>query len=313
MSAADAPSDAVVIWNRNAGSKAGLSTNNDQSEEQLRDILDRNGLVYELHATGTAAEATQVAQQARDRGVAVVVAAGGDGTVRAIARQLIECDTALGILPLGSVMNVARALSIPRDLEQAAAVLARRHIVAIDVALANGDPFLEAATVGLHAAVFEQGSRFDRGDMLALARAAWVAVRFQPSRMTIRLDDGVVRTSALAVFVANGPFAGLGFPVAPDARIEDGKLDVRVFERFSRLDLLVHFWHIAAGRHGLEPRVATYRSATVRIESRHALPARADGERLGNTPVEFAIRPGALRVIRGGPGEAGGADGAAVP
>lgn len=299
------PDDTIVIWNPQAGSKAGFSTNNDQSEAQLRAILDRAGLTYRLRATSSAAEATALAREARDAGIPLVVAAGGDGTVRAIARQLIGAEhTALGILPLGSVMNVARALDIPRDLDRAAAVIARRNVAAIDVALANGDPFLEAATVGLHAAVFEQGSRFDRGDMLALARAAWVAVRYRPSRMTIHLDTGVVRTSALAVFVANGPFAGLGFPVAPDARIEDGKLDVRVFERFSRLALLVHFWHIAAGRHGFEARVATYRSRTVRIEAASALPARADGERLGNTPVEFSIRPAALRVVRGEPGEA---------
>ena len=291
----------IIIWNPSAGSKAGISTNNDQSEAELRAILDRHGLRYELRPTASAHEASTLAREARERAVALVVAAGGDGTVRSVARELIDSRTALGILPLGSVMNVARALDIPRDLDAAAAVLARRDPTPIDVALANGEPFLEAATVGLHAALFEQGNRFDRGDKAALARALWVAVRYRPSRMTIELDDGVVRTSALAVFVANGPFAGLGFPVAPDARVEDGKLDLRVFERFSRLDLLVHFWQIATGKRGLEPRVATYRSTRVRIDAVHALPARADGEPLGWTPVELAIRPGALRVVRGEP------------
>ena len=106
-----------------------------------------------------------------------------------------------------------------------------------------------------------------------------------------------MRTRALVTSISNGPFAGLGFTVAPGARLDDGLLDVRVFERFSRWELFRHFWSIAAGRRRYEPRVRTLRSATVQLRGASPLRVRADGEEVGTTPVELRVRPGALRVI----------------
>ena len=99
------------------------------------------------------------------------------------------------------------------------------------------------------------------------------------------------------VTVSNGPYTGAGMTVAPGARLDDGQFDIRVFRRFSRIRLLRHLISIAFGRYRYAPEVDTYRSRFVRIESRHPLPARADSRDLGTTPVEFATRPAALRVV----------------
>jgi diacylglycerol kinase (ATP) len=112
----------------------------------------------------------------------------------------------------------------------------------------------------------------------------------------IELDDRTVHTSALMVAVCNGPYGGLGFTFAPDARIDDGLLDVQVFRHFSKRELLAHFWSIAFGKRAYAPRVATYRSARVVVESR-GLPWRADESTDGRTPATCLIRPGALTVI----------------
>lgn len=289
-----------VVWNPGAGRKAGLPTNADLAEDQLADLLRARGIAAEVCPTETAEAAREQVRRAVAERRPAVVAAGGDGTLRGVARTLLEAGPgapALGILPLGSVMNVARSLGIPRELEAAADVLATGHERRIDVGLANGEPFFEAAAIGLHAAVFEASERLDRGDPLAPARAVWAAIRYRPSRMRIRLDRRMVSTRALVVSVSNGPYTGLGFTVAPGARLDDGLLDVRVFERFSRWELLTHFWSIMAGRRRYEPRVETHRSAVVRIASVSPLPVRVDGESIGTTPVELGTRRGALRVI----------------
>jgi diacylglycerol kinase (ATP) len=115
--------------------------------------------------------------------------------------------------------------------------------------------------------------------------------------MVLHLDDRVLTTRALAVGVANGPYSGLAFTVAPDAAIDDGKFDVVIFSRFSRTELIRHFASIAFGRRRYSAKTATYRSSRVSIEGVHPLPCRADGHDLGSTPVEYVVRPGALRVI----------------
>jgi diacylglycerol kinase family enzyme len=194
-------------------------------------------------------------------------------------------------------MNIPRMLGLPREVEAAADVLVEGAVRPIDVGQAKGRIFYEAGSVGMNAAMFREAQRFDRGDYLSVVRAVWVAIRYRPARMRIELDAGLVKTRALMVTVANGPYTGLGMTVAPDARVDDGRFDVRVFRHFSKAELLRHLFSIAFGRRAYSPHIATYRSARVRIDSSSPLPCRADSNDLGTTPVEFVIRPRALRVV----------------
>lgn len=293
-----------VIRNASAGAKGGISTNSCTPEELLA-LLERHHLGQEVVETDSEDAAREAVRAAlRDR-VDVVVAAGGDGTIGLIASELLDTDTALGILPLGSVMNIPRMLGLPRDLEPAAAIIAGGTPRRIDVGMAANAPFYEAGSVGMNAAIFREAARFDDGDWLSIVRTIWVALRYRPARMQLELDDGRrVRTRALMVTVSNGPYTGAGMMVAPDARLDDGRFDVRAFRGFSKWELIRHLAGIAFGRYRYAPHVSTYRSARVRITSRHPLPCRADSRDLGLTPIEFTVRPAALRVIgpRGGAG-----------
>ena len=117
--------------------------------------------------------------------------------------------------------------------------------------------------------------------------------------MRITLDDVAYRTGSPAVTVSNGPYHGAGFVVSAGADPTDGILDVAVFHGMSRLDVIRHFLAVARrkGRH--EPRIGQYRAQRVEIVGlRRALPAHADGESIGVTPVVFEVRPRALRVFR---------------
>ena len=187
------------------------------------------------------------------RGVEVVVAAGRDGTVECIARELLDTGTTLGTLPLGSVMNIARMLGILRDLDAAALVLFDGRGRTIDVGRAKGVVFFECGSVGLNAAVFREVQRFDSGGFPSLLSALWVAFRYRPARMAIQVDDLTIRTRALMMTFANGPYTGVGFTVAPDAIIDDGRFDVPVFRHFSRVALFVHLARTVVGRRHYSP------------------------------------------------------------
>ena len=285
-----------VIWNAQAGSKGGIPTNS-VTEKRLRELMAAGHLGDELIRTGTPDEARAAAEDAVSRGYDLVVAAGGDGTVGVVAERLLGTRTALGVLPLGSVMNIARSLGIPRDLDAAAEVLATGAVLPVDVGEAGGAPFFETASVGLNAAMFREAQRFDEGDWSSPLRTVWVAIRYRPARMAIELEGRRLESRALMVTVSNGPFTGAGMTVAPGARLDDGKFDVRVFRRFSKPRLLRHLVSIAFGRYRYAPEVDTYRSRFVRITSVSPLPARADSRDLGTTPVEFVVRPRALRAV----------------
>ena len=285
-----------VIWNASAGSKGGLPTNH-VDETRIRALMDRARVGSELVTSESESEARAQAGDAASRGYDLVVAAGGDGTVSTVAEQLLGTATALGILPLGSVMNIARSLGIPRDPEAAADAIATGSVVRVDVGEVRGRPFYEAGSVGMNAAMFREAERIDEGDWSSLARTVWSAIRYRPARMSIDLEDRRIRTRALMITVSNGPYTGAGMTVAPGARLDDGQFDVRVFRHFSKVRLLRHLASIAFGRHRYAPEVETYRSRFVRVETASPLPARADSRDLGVTPVEFVTRPGALRVV----------------
>jgi len=295
----------LVVWNSNSGKKARGPLAN-VTEESLRELLDKHRIEARVVPTDSEEAAVEAIRDGIKSGDRTIIAAGGDGTFDVVAKELFgNTDVAIGILPLGSVMNVARMLGLPRDLDQAADAIAEARTAVIDIGEANGRSFYEAASVGLSAAIFSTAQHFEDGDYGSPLRAIWLAFRYVPARMTIELDSETVTTRALMVAVANGAFMGPGMSVAPEARLDDGKLDVRVFRHFSKLELLRHLVGIAFGRRRYSPHISTYQSARVRITGRHNLPVRADAQDLGTTPLECKARPKALRVIVG-PGYANG-------
>jgi diacylglycerol kinase family enzyme len=285
-----------VVFNASAGSKGGILTNG-ATKTDIEAVLDQVGLEAEILESVSVDQTRRLAGEAVQQGYAAVVAAGGDGTIGAIATELLNSGTALGVLPHGSVMNIPRMLGIPRDLAGAAAVLAQGVIRRIDVGETRGGPFFEVGSVGMNAAMFREAQRFESGDRKSIPRTIWAAIRYRPARLEIALEERVVRTRALAVTVANGPYTGAAMTVAPDARVDDGRFDVTIFEHFSKWELIRHFGSIAFGRRRYVPHVSTYRSAFARISSVSPLPARADSRDLGTTPAEFRVLRAALPVI----------------
>lgn len=289
----------IVVWNASAG-RIPLATNK-LDAAGIVEMLARHGVTADVRTSSSADDAFALASNAAKDGARMVVAAGGDGTIGICGRALLDTETSLAILPLGSVMNIPRMLGLPRDVEAAAEIIGTGVSRQVDVGEANGTVFFEAANVGISAAIFGEAERFQQGNYGSLLRAVRNAFRYRPARMRIELDDGAtIETRALMVSVANGPYTGLAMTVAPDARLDDGKFDVLVFRHFSKIELFRHLGSITFGRRGYSPHVTTKRSSSVRIESSRPLPARADSQELGYTPLVCRVRPAALRVVVAG-------------
>jgi diacylglycerol kinase (ATP) len=300
----------ALIFNPNAGAKLGVSTN-PASPDAARAALDAAQVPYDSWPTERPGHATELARQAVAEGRPLVVAAGGDGTVNEVAQGLAGSEVALGVMPLGSVMNVARTLHIPRDLGEAAALIAEGQTLDMDLGRASSGAgstyFLEAAGVGLDAALFRYFNRLERGaPRLPVLRAGWNFVRGlgQP-RLLLEIDGRPRRVRAPMITVANSPFLGAAYAIAPEAVIDDGWLDVVLFHRLSALHVMVYLLLVAGGRPFPRPRgVESLRARRIDVRTvRRSLPAHADGELLGQTPVAFDVVPHALRVVVGRPGQ----------
>jgi diacylglycerol kinase (ATP) len=277
--------------------------------------LRERGLAVELHVLEEGDDAAALAAAAAARGLDVVVG-GGDGTVGPVAGALCRTDATLGILAMGSWNNVAMACGVPMELDPALDVIGRGKAVRIDAGLAwhpadgtggaqdepppdDATRFFEAAGVGLDAAGFGATQVGERRGWLAAIRSAWRALRRRRTPMRLNVDGRRLRTAAPAVTLCNGPYMGMGFAIAPEADPTDGKLNLVVFSGMSRWDVVRHYVAVAGHRPRREPRVTRLHAERVTVAgARRVLPAHADGQSIGTTPVTFAVDPGALRVFR---------------
>jgi YegS/Rv2252/BmrU family lipid kinase len=239
-----------------------------------------------------------------------VIAAGGDGTVSEVGEALVHTDSVLGIMPLGSIMNMARTLCVPRELHHAARVIAAGNVLAMDVGRVSNRIFLEAGGVGLAAALFGYFNRLDSGRArkLGVLQAMWRFIRqLRNPRMSIVADGKRYNVRAPQVTVSNGPYVGAAYVLAPQARVDDGLLDVVIFRGMSVFRVLLHM-ALVAGGHRLPPPpgVQLVRAQSVHVtlrRRRRPLPVHADGNVVGVTPAHFEVLPAALQVIVGDPQE----------
>ena len=291
-----------LILNPAAGRKGGLTTNA-FSLDDARALLARHGIEATVFCTERASHATELAKQALDEGYRRILAAGGDGTVAEVAESLIGTTATLGILPLGSIMNIARMLGVPRDLEGAADVITAGRVARIDVgraeATARQTYFLEAAGVGIDAGIFIYATQLDLGNWRSLRPFLTFLRRYRPRRMFLRLDGQPIQVRASMVTIANGPYLGAAMTLAPDAKLDDRQFDVRIFTRFSRLELVRHFLSIVGGRRAYHPKILTRRARVVDVTGNRPLMAHADSHPLGTTPARFELIPAALNVLVG--------------
>jgi diacylglycerol kinase (ATP) len=291
---AHAPGRTLVIWNPNAGGTDDVQT----MREAIRSALDAHGVDAELFESPSEEATDRRVEQALADRVERIVAAGGDGTVRSIAFQLLGTDTALGILPLGTAMNVARSLGIPLELDEAAAILATGSERAIDVGMIGDQPFLEVATIGLAADLQADATRASEGRLRSALDLLIRSVRHRRTRIWLELDGKPeIRHRAVSVAIANGGFTGRGMEVAPDARIDDGQLDVVCFLGFGPLEVIKELVRVTLGI-GSGTTSATYRASRIQIRSHHPLQVRADSNDNGATPVELTTRRAVLRVVQ---------------
>src|SRR5262249_30465759 len=212
-----------------------------------------------------------------------------------VAQPIVGTEATLGVMPLGSVMNLARTLGIARDLQEAAAVIRGGRLLQMDVGAVERQYFLEYAGVGIDAAVYPLLQQIDRGAWASVWTLLRVAFRYRPRKLTLSVDGQRRSLRALMVVVANTPYIG-PLELNPEAKVDDHRFDIKVFGQFSRLELLTYGLQIARGTRAYHPRVWRLRGRTVSVASSRPLPAHADIQPIGSTPITFRVVPSGLRV-----------------
>jgi diacylglycerol kinase (ATP) len=264
------------------------------------------GVTFDVVETRQPGEAVGLAERAA-YDYEVVIAAGGDGTVHEVVNGLLQAGggAALGVLPLGSGDDFAKMLPLRDAVER----IARGQPRAFDAGriTAGGTDatryFANGMDIGFGAHAARNVRRVPRpftGLGAYLGALAMTLVRYPKLEVSLQLDGGEVFTQTTAMTaVMNGRAFGGSFHVCPDARADDGELDLLIADGVGRLAILGLVPRIMRGAHGGDPRLRLVRAKRVVLESAAPLLVEADGEIAFEDArrLEIRILPGALRVL----------------
>ena len=250
--------------------------------------------------TEGAGHASQLARDALADGGSLVIAGGGDGTINEGASPLTFRAVSFAVIPSGSGNGLARELKIPCAVDRAFAVAFGGTERVIDAGDIDGRPFFNIAGIGLDAEVaheFAATGLRRRGFSRYIQIAARRLLSFKAREYRITADGASTRTRALVIAIANGRQYGNGALIAPDARIDDGRLDVVVVGERSVLKALTQMPRLFSGRIATVSGITTTSVQEVTVESASRMIYHTDGEPCeGGTSIRAGIRALALRV-----------------
>ena len=295
--------DALLIFNPRAKAAQKQTCN----PEELVECLRSYGIAADLRLKTSGKVARQLARDAAKRGVELVIVAGGDGTIEDVFPKLLGSKTALGIIPLGTMNNIARSLGIPLDVEHACLLVGmgiKRHIDVGRICSQSkpkGAYFLESAGVGLSALAAPLGQAAEKGQLQRFVASLGKMFTFQGAEVCVACDDNPpLEAHTQVVTVSNAPLLGKNMLVAPDAKADDGLFDVAVYDGLSKYELERHFLAIANGTRIDDPRVSFRRAQRVQISASAPLAANADLNVLdAEQRWALDVLPGALAVVVG--------------
>jgi YegS/Rv2252/BmrU family lipid kinase len=284
---------AVIVNPVAGGGRAGRALPAVQAE------LHRLGLDHHVQATLSLDHARTLARDAIKAGE-IAVAFGGDGLIGAVAGALRHSDGVLGVLPGGRGNDFARSLSIPVDAVSACAVLTTGSRKRLDLGCVGGRTFIGIASCGFDSVAnrIANETKLVRGNLVYAYGAMRALAGWRPASFTVTVDDREPRSVVgYTVAVANSGRYGGGMQLAPDARLDDGLLELMIISDMPRLRFLRTLPSVFKGEHVRRPEFALERARRVRIAASRPFTLYADGDPIAELPAEIEVLPAAVWTI----------------
>lgn len=268
---------------------------------KIQAILKEKNLPCRMVMTQRPGHATELAQAAQAAGAQTVLAIGGDGTAFEVARGLMGSQSALGVIPAGTGNDFVKTIGVPGKPETALDYILSHPARKTDVGQINGRMFLNEIGTGFDVSVLDyalKAKRFCRGLLPYLYGVLQTLFRFHSIPITYSVDGGdPVTEDAFVMAVANGRWIGGGIPIAPQARADDGFMDIVLVKKIPRRALLGRLVGLMRGKILSFPETQFVRGASVTF-SAPAMRVNVDGEIVAEKDVSARILPGALLVHR---------------
>jgi YegS/Rv2252/BmrU family lipid kinase len=260
--------------------------------------LRGHGLAFRVERTRSLEHARELARAARDAGE-IAAGFGGDGLVGAVAGELRHGAGTLAVLPGGRGNDFARKLGIGGDPVAACTVIAAGRERDVDMAEVDGRSYLGIASAGIDSDVnrIALGTRLPLGGLVYVYGALKALLAWRPAHWEVVIDGTARAFDGYSVAVANSGVFGGGMYLVPDARVDDGLLDVVLMDDLPKRRYLVNLPKVFKGTHVKAPGLHILPAREVAFHADRPFTAYADGDPIAALPATVRVAPGALRVL----------------
>lgn len=273
---------------------------------KIEPVLQAAAQPYNVYFTRFPGDGSKIAEQFRAKGAELVVAVGGDGTLQEVVNGLDMKKNILGIIPGGTGNGFRRSLQIPGNCRKALQGLFEWEPRKVDLGMINGMYFLNVVGFGLDAAVAKLAcvdNRVLRGYPAYVSAVIAKLFTFRSFPATVNYDGGVrEEQNTLIAVISNGCYYGGKLCIAPQARLDDGKLDLSIIRKASPVSIVTVILKAFFKKHLGHRALYTVSSTGVEINVPESIPVHVDGEILDLLPARISVSPGVLSVLAPPPG-----------
>lgn len=280
--------------------KAGITPKSKVVIELLAgNIIPASKFIPEVIFTERIGHATEIAKDAVENGADIVVASGGDGTVNEVAIALVDTGILMGILPAGSGNGLARCLGISMSYALALRTIIRGNTKMMDVAYVNDIMYTSIAGIGFDAFVAKKFSESVIRGMISYMQIVLNEFSgYKPMTYKLTIDGVHIEKQALMIIFANGNQFGFNTRIAPQAKVDDGLLDICIVKKMPVTQLMNVGYHLMKGTPEKSGYAEYFTGKEISIETNQNPLMNIDGEpKTINSPVNIRIKPLSLCVI----------------
>lgn len=253
---------------------------------------------HEICITQKKGDAEQWSNEAKNEGIDVVVAVGGDGTVNECAKALVYSNTALGVLPCGSGNGFALHFGMNKKMEKAIEQINKSQYTLIDTCSINNEVFVNVSGIGFDAFIANRFAQLKkRGFANYLRLIMDNATAYKAEEYTIETNDKIIKTKAYIIAFANASQYGNNFKISPNADFTDGKIDLVLVKEFQKWKIPYLLYQLVNGKVNQSKNVEIIQCEKAKITTNNYL-VHLDGEpKLLNGPLTINVLPKSLKIF----------------